>query len=313
MSCVAYIILWAAIAVIATLIILYLAINIYIANLRASFIRRFNEHLSEFCANLPPITYRESVYLPFDNGTYERRLAIALSDIAFNTSKANCANILPLPNPPGFDNQLRVEGADPINGQSVMFAYIFWNSVTRQAVISFTGTELISEWQSDLQFEQVAPTSLNGYENGVLVHKGFYDIYLAIRGQLWEWWGENSSSITTLYVTGHSLGAALSTICAYDFAHTPDSFIHYSFAAPRSGNSKYAQVFNLRVPQSLRVNNTEDIIPQLPPATWQGLNYEQTGGNVPFTISLPGLIEDHIQAYTEHLPICPQVAPCHID
>ncbi|CAH6418189.1 Class 3 lipase, partial [uncultured virus] len=313
-----------------------------VESVRNSYIREFNRHLDDFCKNLPPTIYRRTVRIPYQNGTYERPLAIALVDISINTSEANCSNVLPLKNPPGFTKQLRVEGVDPISGNLLMFAYIFWSRKFCHAVISFTGTVFLSEWQSNFQYEQVAPTVLNGYQGGVLVHKGFYNIYLSIRDQLWNWWNSNPW-VQTLYITGHSLGGALSTICAYDFANVfasrggcdsqvsnqtkSDSNrdfqsqnaidnvypIHYSFAAPRSGNSTYARVFNRRLPTSLRINNTEDLIPQLPPATWRKWNYEQTGGNIPFTISLPTLSDDHIQAYIYHLPECAQVAPCHIN
>lgn len=272
-------------------------------------------------------------------------------DISTNVSISNCSNILPIPDPPGFTHQLRIEGLEPINGDKLMFAYIFWNRHLRHAAIAFTGTEFISEWQSDFEFEQVPPVVLNGYKEGVLVHSGFYEIYVAIRDQLWNWWNDKQKSeevapkdwVRTLYITGHSLGGALSTICGYDFAEvfldrdcnisaacnsrtcTPDIPnecgdlciarslpVHYSFAAPRSGNTVYASTFNQRLPTSIRINNTEDVIPQLPPATWEDYTYEQTGGSVPFTISLGSLREDHIQAYYYHLPECPQVARCNI-
>lgn len=306
-------------SVLLTIIILYILFFSFIQNTKTSFITEFNEHFVQYCSNLPPITYREEVFIPYENGVYEKPLATALLDISFNTSKANCINILPLPNPPGFNKQLRVEGIEPNGGQKVMFAYIFWSRSLCHASISFTGTELLSEWKSDFQYQQVAPTVLNGYEDGVLVHKGFYNIYITVRDQLWNWWNENSSWVQTLYITGHSLGGGLSTICAYDFAHVllnsncPEKFpIHYSFAAPRSGNVKYAELFNKRLPTSLRINNSEDLVPQLPPATWRGYTYEQTRGSIPFTASLGSLAKDHIQAYYDDMPLCAQVADCYV-
>ncbi len=338
-----------------------------------------NQQFGDVCSDVSPITYRESVYVPYQNGVYEKSLATALVDISFATSRSNCTSLLPIPNPPGFTHQLRIEGIAPISRETLMFAYIFWN--TDSAIISFTGTEFNSVWKSDLQFQQVAPIALNGYKPGVLVHKGFYDIYVSIRDQLWNWWNNNGSHIRTLYITGHSLGGALSTICGYDFAdvfinnihannsqhcnhhnhcdknhhnhcnnhhnhcdnhhnhcdnhHNHDKNhtvcinndkgeddtrclirykpIHYSFAAPRSGNIEYVNVFNERLPTSIRVNNTEDIIPALPPAVIKNEIYEQTGGNLPFTSALDTIQNNHSRAYIDHLPECAQVAKCHIN
>lgn len=337
------ILLWSLASALATIFLAIIIFYLYYLNFRAQFVAEFNQSFENFCDNLPSIVYQEKVYIPFENGVYEHPLAIALADIAFNTSAANCANILPLSNPPEFNSQLRIEGIEPFSGENVMFAYIFWNRKLCHAAIAFTGTVSIAEWRSDFDYEQVPPIALNGYQDGVLVHRGFYNIYMTIRNKLWDWWDNNSHWVKTLYITGHSLGGALSTICGYDFAEVFEDRecgtnacnsqtcnpqlinecddpcllmnlpIHYSFAAPRSGNPTYAKIFNQRLPTSLRINNTEDLVPQLPPASLLEYIYEQTGGSVPFTISLGSLAQDHIQAYQYHLPICADVAPCIIN
>jgi hypothetical protein len=314
-SCKVQILLWVLVTILITILLTLIIMYFYIRYLENSIINRYNANFDQFCQNLPSLQYRIPVYIPYQNGVYEQDLSIALIDIAFATSDANCTNILPIPDPPGLPNQLRIEGYDPITGNKLMYAYIFWSRKSEKVVISFTGTEYISEWQSDFQYEQIAPTLLNGYENGVLVHRGFYDIYISIRNQLWGWWNENYTWVKNFYITGHSLGGALSTICGYDFADVFDEIkpIHYSFAAPRSGNVDYATIFNQRLPTSLRINNTEDVVPQLPPSAFDGNIYEQTGGNVPFTISLGSLEANHSEAYDKYMPVCPQVSPCYID
>lgn len=326
-DCVLQTTFWSLTSVLITIIIMYIVyrwyISWYINNRIDQFYSNVDQTFENFCNNLTPVDYREEVYIPFQNGVYERTLGVALLDIALNTTKASCPTLSFLPNPPGFTEQLRVEGKDPNNGQTTMFAYIFWDKELAHAVISFTGTATPSELLSDFQYPQVAATQLNNYQDGVLVHKGFYNIYLAIRDKLWNWWNDNLTWVETLYITGHSLGGALCTICAYDFAKVfsciplPDGAcnypVHYSFAAPRSGNPKYAQIFNNILPTSLRINNTCDIVPQLPPASWRGYVYEETGGNIPFTLALPTLKDDHILAYYDNLPECAQVAPCYLE
>ena len=104
-------------------------------------------------------------------------------------------------------------------------------------------------------------------------------------------------------MTGHSLGGALSTLCAFDFAQAESTLVHYSFAAPRSGNPLYAQTFNARVPISFRLANTEDVFPSLPPASLYYFDYQQTNTLIPFTVNLGSIWKNHVNAYIDYLPI----------
>lgn len=315
------VLLWVVASILVTIVIMYILFWVRISGTKSSFLDSVDTVFDNFCQEMPDIGYREPVHRPSINGVYERHLAIALIDPCFKVTKAKCTSILPIENPPGFNEQLRIEGIDPNTGEQTMFAYLFWNVTTSEALIVFIGTNSAAELKSDVQFHQVPPTQLNNYIDGVLVHRGFYNIYLSIRDQLWNWWNANSSWVNTLYITGHSLGAALSSICCFDFARVfgcdpsicSRYIVHYSFAPPRSGNPRYAREFNMIMPTSLRVNNTCDIVPQLPPAAWQGYVYEEVGQNVPFTVAYPTLVEDHILAYFENLPECPVVAQCHSD
>ena len=327
------ILFWSIISVISFIILSYLIIYITYKITINNFINKIDNSFKQSCNNILPITYRNNVYIPIENGVYEQSLAYALYDISKNTTKALCKNILPLPNPPTFTHQLPVQGISPIDGHLLIYAYIFWNKKHSKVVFSFAGTASLSQVQSDLEIKQVAPTLLNGYKDGVLVHEGFYDIYISIRTILWNWWNDNKSWVKTFYITGHSLGGALSNICAYDFAQVFKELkcfnkfpacnsqtgsnkiknlpIQYSFAAPRTGNVLFSDIFNKRLKTTIRVNNTEDIITELPPAKIKTYIYQQTKGSVPFTLALNSLVENHTIGY-DKLPICSEVAPCFI-
>lgn len=301
------------IVIVAVIAILFL--QLFYTKIKMDLTFDFTNSVDKFCTKIPEtIIYRRELVVPVTNGTYQRSLAIPLLDISLAVTESNCSKVLPLPNPRPLDNQLRVEGVDPISGQTLMFAYIFWSVDTGQAVIAFTGTSYNSEWVSDFQFDQVPPTQLDGYSQGMLVHRGFYNIYLAVRDQLWTWYRDNADWIQYFYITGHSLGGALSCLCAFDFGQVRieqnEYPIHYSFASPRVGNVLYAETFNERIPTSIRVNNTEDAVPQLPLSAWRGLIYEHTSQNVPFTSAQDSLLADHVTAYILDMPACPQVAPC---
>lgn len=265
-----------------------------------NFVNDLHQTFLDYCATVKHITYRGRV-APTGPG-YSYELAVALLDISFNTTTANCPQIEKLPSPVDFPGQLALIPSTT-NGSKNILGFIFYNQ--DEAIISFAGTNCVAQWHSDFDYVTVPPTTFNGYTEGVLVHQGFYQQYLSVRPQILGWLQQHRPRV--LYLTGHSLGGALSTFCAYDLAKYPGRLFHYSFGAPRSGNTTYAEVFNQRVPQSIRVNNTEDIIVALPPATWDKYNYCHTGGNLPFTVSLKNLRQDHVEAYYDNLPIR---APC---
>jgi predicted lipase len=65
-----------------------------------------------------------------------------------------------------------------------------------------------------------------------MVHKGFMDAWNAIRDDLLA--EVLSRNPATVHVTGHSMGGALSNLCAYELAavHHKD-IVMYTFAQPR--------------------------------------------------------------------------------
>lgn len=277
--------------IIFLVILLVLVLLIYYVYYIPYFMENF------FCSSCKPtdkVHYREAVYVPKKNGVYEKKLAIALLDTCINTTLSHCENLwaLTISNPPTFHDKINIIDSNQ------MYGSIFWSD--QYAIFVFSGTITYYQLISDLDYPPVEATELNGYEAGIMCHRGFYKIYIKIRKFLWDWYNINKSSIKNLFITGFSLGAALSTICAYDFIdHEPD-LIHYSFASPRCGNIKFTDHFNRRVPQSLRINNTEDIIPQFPLSSQY--DYKHTNNNLPFTVSFGNFTDNHIKAYIDHLP-----------
>eukprot|EP00887_Chlorella_sp_A99_P004348 scaffold15.g4348.t1 len=81
----------------------------------------------------------------------------------------------------------------------------------------------------------------------------------------------------TLYLTGHSLGGALSTLCAYECAQRAGRgrprprLAHYNYGSPRVGNAAFARearlracCFNAAVPNTWRVANRGDAVALVP-------------------------------------------------
>lgn len=285
--------------------------------------------MAKNCKESGPPTYTYPLTIPMQNGIYQKNIATSLNQISVATSLANCQVDTPLP--PPFTNQQRIYGVDIHNKQTTMYAIIFWNST--MACFAFTGTYSKEEWRDDLRFDQVPATKLSGSITGLpvsdssnnpntMVHRGFYEIYTSIQPQLKDWWNQNKFGKQALFMCGRSLGGAQSTLCAFDFANGPNGttggsnsvpIVHYSLASPRVGNNNFAETFDKRSPNSIRIYNVEDIIVTLPPSSWQNTTYCHVcinRGTFAFNKSLGSNYDNHVTAY-DNLASCFQnVAPC---
>lgn len=305
------IILWGLIFIIATIIIFYFLIYYQLVNLPDTVINTLASKYDNPCQLNFALEYRENIYVPKENGKYEKRLAIALLDTCFMTSTANCAAILPIPNPPGFTNQLQLNGIDPVSKQNLFIGYIFWNRNSGHVIFAYSGTETKAAWQSDFRYHQVPPAKLNGYKDGMLVHQGFYEFYTAVQSQLWCWWEENHKWVKHLFITGHSLGASLASLSAFDFSGVFKEHkkpIVYTFGSPRLANIAFAKEFDRKMPHSINVINTEDLIPALVLAQLFDYTYQTLGNLVPFIKSGGSLSYNHIDSYYYNLPEEPECA-----
>lgn len=155
----------------------------------------------------------------------------------------------------GFDGYKFLKGL----GTECMIA---WNS--RAVIISFRGTELKSrsalhEIKTDLNAKPIA------FDCGGKVHRGFNDGLNEI------WHGPeglrdvidqltSTSPKRPLWITGHSLGGALASLC---FARIPQATGLYTYGAPRVGNAEFVSLFKERC--AWRIENAGDPIPLIPP------------------------------------------------
>jgi predicted lipase len=151
--------------------------------------------------------------------------------------------------------------------------------------LAFRGTETPQEWVSDLLTLQ---TEINDHikgsddYKGISVHLGImlqYSAFMNLINQTLEKLGGKAP----LYVTGHSLGGALSVlpsfiIAAYNKEKTlATEVLNYSFAAPRVGNKAFATKLVDLVPNCYRIVNCADCIPLLPPTDLDDLDFEHGG------------------------------------
>lgn len=146
--------------------------------------------------------------------------------------------------------------------------YIGFDSGSQSIVIAFRGTHDLEQWWTDFD---VIPVHLNypGASSNVEVHEGFYHSYRAVQSKV------RSVVNQTLYqypnsqviVTGHSLGAALATLCSLDLALTFKNLPigQYTFGQPRVGNKAFVQFYaTAGVAVHYRIVHNRDPVPHVP-------------------------------------------------
>eukprot|EP01027_Heterolobosea_sp_BB2_P004818 GEZU01007414.1.p1 GENE.GEZU01007414.1~~GEZU01007414.1.p1 ORF type:complete len:300 (-),score=60.67 GEZU01007414.1:129-1028(-) len=141
-------------------------------------------------------------------------------------------------------------------------------------VVAFRGSQYLVNWITDLTACTV--TDYNGIK-GAKVHTGFYLAYNNVKDQVVA----EVQRLTQLYpqfevaVTGHSLGAALATLCAADLAGNRNIRVSqfYNFGSPRVGNDAFVTFFVSNVPNAYRVVNEDDPVPHLPPQWLEGFHH----------------------------------------
>jgi triacylglycerol lipase len=163
-------------------------------------------------------------------------------------------------------------------------------------IIVFTGTSSLCQAWIDIDYRQTELDGLVNYQQGVRGHKGVYKAYLAIREQLVAIIKKNSSK--QIVITGHSLGGALSQICALDLAYYKP--IHYSFAAPLIFNTLASQMFDQFNKYSYRIGNQSDLVTMAPlPIMPNGDLFCHVGKPVLFQNNMGSYPLNHSMAYVK--------------
>ena len=150
-------------------------------------------------------------------------------------------------------------------------------------VLAFRGTEIdnfvgaFEDWMRNFDFAQVDD------ESGGNVHRGFRKNIAEV------WTNQGGKSLKnhlgallkdgtrTLWITGHSLGAALATLaaerCLRDGGFTVDGV--YTFGSPRVGGGRFKQEYDASGlgSRTYRFVNNVDVVPRIPP----GEDYTHVG------------------------------------
>lgn len=134
----------------------------------------------------------------------------------------------------------------------------------------FQGSNGNRDWKDNFKAWHKDVRKTKPYGNlhtDVEIHAGFMEQYQIIRPLIHNVIKEHTT-IHKVVCTGHSLGGALSQLCAIDIQFNfPDTILtNISFGSPRVGNKAFMESYNRRVPQSYRFVNGRDLVPMVPPA-----------------------------------------------
>lgn len=161
---------------------------------------------------------------------------------------------------------------NPNRGNSrVSIGLILQASGGGDVVIAVRGTEGIQEWIHDAQF---LPTPCPFMPAAGNTEDGFTDMYRSMRT------GLDAASptvtqalpkmqfpraVTSLTISGHSLGGALASLLALDVSVNTDfTPAVYTYASPRIGDPQFVSLYNHAVPNTVRIANRVDLVPKLP-------------------------------------------------
>lgn len=132
--------------------------------------------------------------------------------------------------------------------------------------IAFRGANTVKDYLRDVDvlYENYPPSKRFFFKPKV--HKGFFEGYLSVKQDILNA-VLSHSDVDTIFITGHSMGAALAVYCAFDltreFKHKEFIKILYTFGCPEVGNGAFVKRFKKQVKTSYRVVNDEDIVAKI--------------------------------------------------
>lgn len=163
------------------------------------------------------------------------------------------------------------------------------------AVIAFRGTESINDALADLNSFH-SDSDLGGD-----VHSGFKGEIDKIWPDVLKWVRSRyiNKETTKIIVTGHSLGAAMATICTARLHDEGYDVTLYNFGSPRVGDKEWGK--NLEGVDIYRFVNTSDIVTTVPPFGFYShvgqLKYLSCTGNIHDNISFFQKIKDKMKGH----------------
>lgn len=136
-------------------------------------------------------------------------------------------------------------------------------------LLAYRGTESLKDWMTDADIDLVGGP-------GGKVHEGFSMALSHVWKEVWTYIRE-SRKCRSLWVTGHSLGAALAALTVAKLRLEKDEPVNglYTFGHPRTGDRDFAKNFDSDFSlQTFRYVNNNDIVTRVP---FRSMHYSHVG------------------------------------
>ncbi len=139
-------------------------------------------------------------------------------------------------------------------------------------LVSIRGTESTGEWLCDFEAVPKGCQIASG-----TVHEGFQKVYEVIRTSALDALSSVLKPGDNVFITGHSLGAALAILFADDAVSVTQNLRVCTFAGPRIGIGRFRRFVQPTCSQHARVVNRWDIVPNVPVPAPPLCLYEHVG------------------------------------
>lgn len=158
----------------------------------------------------------------------------------------------------------------------------FVAAVPEGVVVSFRGTtppddpdpqQALIDWAANLYAELKAPLETPPGFPGKIhegFHRGFMRLWAKLQPEIKATVAANPAPFPqTLYVTGHSKGGAFAVLAAWRLRkdYPNHQIVVRTFAAPRVGDKVFAAAYDAAIPDHVRYEYDDDIVPHLPVST----------------------------------------------
>ena len=192
--------------------------------------------------------------IPDNPQIFNKDMAVFLGNLISITAFPK-NGIIQIPNTLEVLSELSVSSSSPTIGIVCKSDNLIW--------IIFRGSQTLSDFTFDLSYQQKKflfngkQKSTKYFDNDIIVHSGFLQIYNKFRSQLLGTLESYKSD--QIIISGHSLGAAIAQICTLDLQHQGMNTITYLFASPRVGNKQFVDALKADHPIFSIINNLDAV------------------------------------------------------